>query len=51
MSEQNKRHVVDAGSILFIPEKSNSVKPLYKLQREAIKETRSFRRQDNRNQN
>ena len=37
-------------NILFIPEKSNSVKPLYKLQREAIKETRSFRRQDNRNQ-
>ena len=38
-------------NILFIPEKNDSVKPFYKLLKEALQETKSFRKQDNRNQN
>ena len=37
-------------NIFFIPEKSNAAKPFFKFLREAIQETKSFRREDNRNQ-
>ena len=48
-AELRKSEVVN--TILFIPERSNSVKPFYKLLNESLQETRSFRSQDNRNQN
>ena len=45
-AELRKSDVVN--NIFFIPKRSNAVKPFYELLKEAIQETKSYRREDNR---